>query len=236
MIPWIDTQKPVFPPSELAQVEPDGLLCAGGNLEVKTLVMAYQQGIFPWYSDGQPILWWSPDPRMVLTPEVFHLTRRMKRFIRTTPLTVTVNRAFDRVITECSLTPRKDQDGTWITDDMLTAYCALHESGFSHSIEVWDEQELVGGLYGVALGKVFFGESMFSRTSNASKLALAGLVLSGKFQLIDCQQHTPHLESVGAKLLPRQIFLARLQELTDNNPVSFEISQETGSWMGRTSA
>ncbi|MCL6269894.1 leucyl/phenylalanyl-tRNA--protein transferase [Sansalvadorimonas sp. 2012CJ34-2] len=232
MIPWIDEQNPIFPPTELALVEPDGLLCAGGNLNIETLVAAYRQGIFPWYSEGQPILWWSPDPRMVLTPEIFHLSRSMKRFVKTTKLRVTSNSAFPEVISACASIARAGQEGTWITDEMQQAYCDLHQKGYAHSVEVWNQSQLVGGLYGIALGKVFFGESMFSLTSNASKLALTGLVSSGLFELIDCQQHTPHLESLGAKLMSRHVFLARVNELVDNSPVSLVISQETSSWMG----
>ncbi len=215
MIPWIDEQHPAFPPVEQALKDPDGLLCAGGNLLPETLVSAYSQGIFPWYSDGQPLLWWSPDPRMILTPRTLHISRSMQKFMKKMCWKVTADQCFAQVIHACSIAPREDQNGTWITAEMQEAYIQLHQHGFAHSVEVHDESgELVGGLYGVALGRVFFGESMFSRASNASKVALIHLMQSGCFDLVDCQMHTPHLQTMGAECRPRSLFLKAVQTLT----------------------
>ena len=214
MIPWIDPDNPHFPPVEQALTEPDGLLCAGGNLSVDTLVAAYRSGIFPWYSEDQPILWWSPDPRMVLMPSTFHISRSLARVIKRSYTRVTVNQAFEKVITACAEIPRDDQGGTWITDEMMEAYCQFHQAGFAQSVEVWNESgALVGGLYGVAMGRVFFGESMFSRERDSSKLALAGLMASGCYDLVDCQVHTPHLERLGARLMPRKLFVKQVAQL-----------------------
>ena len=214
MIPWLDEDNPVFPPVKQALKDPDGLLCAGGNLEPETLLQAYSHGIFPWYSEGQPLLWWSPDPRMVLTPQTLHISRSMKRFLRKMQWTVTTDKAFPNVIEACSAIPRDDQDGTWITEEMIQAYIQLHHLGFTHSVEVWNEHEhLIGGLYGVALGRVFFGESMFSLTANASKTALVSLMNSGCYDLVDCQMQTAHLETMGGQIQPRSVFLKAMQEL-----------------------
>ncbi|MTI14404.1 leucyl/phenylalanyl-tRNA--protein transferase [Sansalvadorimonas verongulae] len=214
MIPWIDEDNPVFPPVEQALKDPDGLLCAGGNLRPTTLLQAYSHGIFPWYSDGQPLLWWSPDPRMVLTPQTLHVSRSMKRFLRKMQWTVTADKAFPQVIEACSAIPRDDQDGTWITEEMMQAYINLYYLGFTHSIEVWDEKgKLIGGLYGVAMGRVFFGESMFSFETNASKTALVSLMNSGCYDLVDCQMHTAHLETMGGQIQPRSVFLIAMQTL-----------------------
>ena len=217
MIPWLDDLNPEFPSVEHALKEPDGLLCAGGNLSVSTLVSAYQQGIFPWFSDGQPILWWSPDPRMILTPEALRISKSMRKLLRQqrngARFQLTVDRAFSKVIQACAAI-RQRREGTWITDDMQSAYIAFHQAGYAHSVEVWLDDSLVGGLYGIAMGRVFFGESMFSRESNTSKLALIKLVQTELFDIVDCQVHTPHLESLGAYLLPRKSFTDRIRALT----------------------
>ncbi len=216
MIPWLDNLNPEFPPVEHALKEPDGLLCAGGNLSVDTLASAYRQGIFPWFSDGQPILWWSPDPRMILTPETLRVSKSMRKLLRQQrngkQFQLTANHAFTKVIQACAEI-REEHEGTWITDDMQTAYMDFHKAGYAHSIEVWLDDSLVGGLYGIAMGRVFFGESMFSRESNTSKLALISLLQTELFDVVDCQVHTPHLESLGAHLIPRNAFIERIQPL-----------------------
>lgn len=202
----------VFPPPDHA--EPDGLLAVGGDLSSKRLLWAYQLGIFPWYAEGQPILWWSPDPRLILEPKEFHISRRLSQTLKKGRFKVTFDQAFEPVIQACAVVPRKGQHGTWITPEMQQAYMRLHQLGFAHSAESWLKGELVGGVYGVSLGKCFFGESMFSCTSDASKVALATLVQQLKawdFHMIDAQVTTQHLLSLGAKEIPRQIFLKRLQ-------------------------
>jgi len=202
----------IFPPPDLS--EPDGLLAVGGDLRIERLLLAYSMGIFPWYDQDTPILWWSPDPRLVLDPAGVHVSRSLARTLRQGRFQVTVDRAFDRVVRGCSLQPRPDQEGTWILPEVIDAYGRLHRAGFAHSIEVWQDQQLVGGLYGVSLGRAFFGESMFSRVSNASKVALVylGALLSAwQFNVIDCQMTTPHLERMGAYEIPRAQFLERLQ-------------------------
>ncbi|MCK5893547.1 MAG: leucyl/phenylalanyl-tRNA--protein transferase [Endozoicomonadaceae bacterium] len=217
MIPWLDDLHPEFPPVDQALIEPDGLLCAGGNLSVATLVSAYQQGIFPWFSGEQPILWWSPNPRMVLTPDTLLISKSLRKLIRkqhnSGHFCLTVNRDFLSVIKACAET-RKSSGGTWITSDMQSAYFDLHRAGFAHSIEVWSENNLAGGLYGIAIGHVFFGESMFSRQSNTSKLALVALLRSTLFELVDCQVHTSHLASLGAHLIERPNFLNKIGTLS----------------------
>ncbi|AUU90154.1 leucyl/phenylalanyl-tRNA--protein transferase [Phytobacter diazotrophicus] len=202
-----------FPSPEAALREPNGLLALGGDLSPARLLMAYQRGIFPWFSPGDPILWWSPDPRAVLWPTEFHVSRSMKRFHKSSPYRVTINHAFGRVIDGCT----EDRDeGTWITPDVVLAYHRLHELGHAHSIEVWEEDELVGGMYGVSQGRLFCGESMFSRRVNASKTAL--MVFSHAFardggQLIDCQVLNSHTASLGAVEIPRREYLEWLREL-----------------------
>ena len=189
----------IFPPVDLA--ENDGLLAVGGDLSVERLVLAYSKGIFPWYSAGDPILWWSPNPRMVLFPDEFHCSKRLARTLRQDTFTVTFDRDFGRVIRGCA-DPRKSQSETWIVDDMISAYCELHQEGWAHSIECWQHSKLVGGVYGVAIGGCFFGESMFSRVSDSSKVAFATLVTKLKgwqFDVIDCQVHSDHLRSLGAR-------------------------------------
>lgn len=203
----------LFPPPALARE--DGLLAVGGDLSVPRLLLAYQHGIFPWYSPGEPILWWSPDPRLVLFPEEFHLAKRLARTIRQQVFSITFDTAFAQVIRACGQTRRKEGQGTWLDEDMIGAYCALHDQGYAHSVECWQGEELVGGLYGVALGAVFFGESMFSLVSDSSKVALAGLVerLKGwDFELIDCQVGTGHLQRLGAREIPGAEFSSRLAE------------------------
>ena len=202
-----------FPDPGLA--EEDGLLAVGGDLSTERILHAYAQGIFPWYSDGQPILWWSPDPRMVLIPSEFKCSKRLERERRNPAWTVTVDTHFEDVVNHCARMSRPEQDGTWITKEMCDAYGVLHRKGYAHSVEAWKEGTLAGGLYGVSLGRCFFGESMFSLEPNASKIALAALVdhlLDRGVELIDCQVHTPHLESLGARDIPRDSFLALLEK------------------------
>jgi len=207
-----------FPPPEMALREPNGLLAMGGDLSPARLLNAYHRGIFPWFSPGDPILWWSPDPRAVLVPQEFHFSRSMKRFHRRSPYHVTMNRAFAEVIEGCA----SDRDeGTWITPEVKRAWWRLFDLGYAHSVEVWRDGELVGGMYGLALGQIFCGESMFSRSENASKTAL--LVFCQHFsqhggQLIDCQVLNPHTASLGAKEIPRIEYLLTLSRLA-NTPV-----------------
>ena len=198
-----------------------GLLAAGGMLDVPTLVKAYAQGIFPWYSAGQPILWWSTDPRMVLRPEAFKLHRSLRKtltkLVNEQRVVIRIDHSFERVIRACAHTPRDGQDGTWILPAMVQAYCGLHAAGHAHSVEAWIDGELAGGLYCINLGGVVFGESMFSRRSDASKIALAALVALARHHslpLIDCQQNTPHLSSLGGELMPRQAFLRQVKQLS----------------------
>jgi leucyl/phenylalanyl-tRNA---protein transferase len=212
---WLDPHGPIaFPPPESAFRDPNGLLAAGGDLSPERLVHAYQRGIFPWFSDGQPILWWSPDPRTVLYPQRFHLSRSLRKRAAAGDDEVTLDRAFAAVMRGCAA-PRRDQGGTWINDPMLAAYQRLFELGIAHSVEVWREQRLIGGVYGLAMGAVFFGESMFSAERDASKLAL--LWLTGQlsrwgYALIDCQVSSAHLLSIGAEEMRRRQFLELLHE------------------------
>ena len=224
MIPWLDVLDP-FPPVERALVQPNGLLAAGGDLSVERLLEAYRRGIFPWYSEGEPVLWWSPDPRMVLYPEEIKLTRSLRKRLRKGDYEVRADSCFSRVMRACA-EPRRRQPGTWITRDMLDAYAALHARGVAHSIETWIDGELAGGLYGVALGRMFFGESMFTRVADASKIALAHLarqLARWGFGMIDCQMATPHLASLGAREIRRTAFMRSLSELV-NYP------NRTGGW------
>lgn len=213
MLPWLPLSPVFFPPVQDALDAPDGLLAAGGDLCPERLLLAYRSGIFPWYSDDQPLLWWSPDPRMVLFPDEIRIRRSLAKRIRNGGFQLTTNQAFDDVVSACAA-PRAEQPGTWITDEMRSAYHQLHRLGAARSIEVWQQQSLVGGLYGIALGPVFFGESMFSRVPDASKVALAWLARSmsaGQGRLIDCQMHTPHLASLGARDIPRDTFTGYLE-------------------------
>jgi leucyl/phenylalanyl-tRNA--protein transferase len=198
----------LFPEPDLA--EPDGLLAVGGDLSTPRLLLAYQNGIFPWYSDDTPILWYSPHERFVLYPQELKISKSMRRVLRSGKFEVTTNTCFAEVIKACSVAPREGQDGTWITDDMQAAYIKLHQDGYAHSVEVWEQNELVGGLYGMWVGEVFCGESMFSRVSNASKTALIYLCQTNRFKLIDCQVHTSHLESMGARMISREQYIAVL--------------------------
>lgn len=220
MIPWLGPQDP-FPPLSRAASEPNGLLAAGADLSVPRLLDAYSHGIFPWFSEGQPILWWSPDPRMVLFPAELRISRSLGKSWRKGAFAVRADTSFPEVMAACS-EPRPGQDGTWITAPMLQAYTDLHRRGIAHSVETWIDGKLAGGLYGVALGRVFFGESMFSRVTDASKLALLALVKQLRrwnFGLIDCQMNTPHLASLGAREIPRADFTRRLRELVHYPPI-----------------
>lgn len=186
----------------------EGLVAVGGDLSVERMVLAYQSGIFPWFNDAEPILWWSPNPRFVLFPVKLKISKSMKQVLRKKEFTVTFDTAFKEVINECSHAKRKDQPGTWITQSMIEAYIDLHDAGFVKSVEVWQNENLVGGLYGVDLGNgVFCGESMFSKLSNASKVGFITFIQRGNYKLIDCQLHTNHLKSLGAEEIPRMEFL-----------------------------
>jgi leucyl/phenylalanyl-tRNA--protein transferase len=202
-----------FPPVSQALAEPDGLLAAGGDLSCDTLLRAYARGIFPWFSDGDPILWWSPDPRLVLDPADFHCQRSLAKRLRRGEFRFSLDHAFPAVLDACASTPRHGETGTWIVPAMSSAYNAMHLAGHAHSVEVWQRDELVGGLYGICLGSTFFGESMFSHASDASKAALALLcALSPALGIdqVDCQVETAHLQRLGASNMPRQAFIARL--------------------------
>ena len=203
----------VFPPPYLASKE--GLLAIGGDLSPRRLLLAYRNGIFPWYSEGEPILWWSPDPRLVLYPAELKVSRSLRKVVRQDIFECTMDRAFEKVIAECAQVRLENRQGTWIVDDMVRAYCRLHESGFAHSVEVWRDNRLAGGLYGISLGKCFFGESMFTRITNASKVALVALAEYVKqldFALIDCQITTAHLTRFGAREISRAQYLDELAE------------------------
>lgn len=208
----------VFPPAELAEEE--GLLAVGGDLSVDRLLLAYSQGIFPWFSEENPIMWWTPDPRLVLFPDEFKISRSLKQTIKKGVYDVTVDKAFPNVIGACAKTKRQGERGTWITPEMIEAYTELHRRGYAHSIESWHNGKLVGGLYGVALGSIFFGESMFSKMSDASKTAFAFLVERLKksgCKLIDCQVSTPHLKSLGARDISRKEFMRLLSDAIYEN-------------------
>jgi leucyl/phenylalanyl-tRNA--protein transferase len=206
------TDEIAFPPPDHA--EPDGLLAVGGDLRSDRLLLAYELGIFPWYAHDQPILWWSPDPRIIFEPRQFHLSRRLQQKLRQKKIRLTFDRAFSEVIQACAAVPREGQQGTWITREMINAYTRLHKMGFAHSAESWLDGELAGGVYGVSLGRCFFGESMFFRKTDASKVALAGLMSllrDWNFDFLDAQVTNPHLLRLGGKEIPRAIFLKRLK-------------------------
>lgn len=206
-----------FPPVESALRDPNGLLAMGGDLSLERLLDAYRHGIFPWFSPGEPILWWSPDPRMVLEPQAIRVTRSLAKRIRNGGFELRVDTAFAEVMRACAA-PRADAFGTWISPAMVAAYTRLFEAGYAHSVETWHDGRLVGGLYGVAIGRMFYGESMFSREPDASKVALVQLARQLErwgFGLIDCQMETPHLASMGARTMPRAVFTARLAELVN---------------------
>ena len=218
-LPELTDDKSYFPDTREALDDPDGLLAMGGDLTPTRIFNAYHQGIFPWYSDGQPILWWSPKSRALIEAGTCHISKSMRREINKNRFTITVNKAFNDVINRCAA-PRDTQAGTWITDSMTKAYIALHEQGHCHSIEVWENEQLVGGLYGVCVGSVFCGESMFSTVNNSSKIAF--IALNQHFNkhggtLIDCQMQTSHLSSLGVKTRPREDFIRYLKEDLSNN-------------------
>ena len=215
MITWLRSDS-AFPPIEAALDEPNGLLAAGGDLSPGRILAAYRRGIFPWFGAGQPILWWSPDPRMVLYVDEFHLSHSLRKRVKRREFDIRVDTAFNDVIEQCAQTPRRGQLGTWITPAIIDAYRELHAEGYGHSVEAWRDGELVGGLYGLALGRMFFGESMFAQERDASKVALAGLAKVLRrldVPLIDCQQETTHLASLGARPIPRRVFAAHLSAL-----------------------
>lgn len=219
---WLEEDELNFPHPEFANE--DGILAVGGDLSPERLLLAYQNGIFPWFNPEDPIIWWSPNPRFVLFPEELRVSKSMRPYFNQQKFTLTVNKSFEQVIYNCSEQERRGQGGgTWITDDMMTAYCHLNELGYAHSVEVWQGEDLVGGLYGVALGKIFFGESMFMKVSNASKFGFIALVRKLKelgYWIIDCQQNTRHLASLGGRSISRLDFLEYIernkQQETDN--------------------
>ena len=224
MTVFLLTDKIAFPPPHLASKE--GLLAVGGDLSRKRLLHAYRMGIFPWFSHDEPILWWSPDPRLVLYPHEIKISKTLKKTIRKGVFKVTMDTAFAQVITQCAQIRLQNNQGTWIVEDMIHAYCKLHETGFAHSVEAWYQGELAGGLYGVSLGKCFFGESMFTRISNASNVTLVKLVeyLNAlSFDMIDCQLTTQHLLRFGAREIPRVKFLKQLEK-------SLKASTKIGKW------
>jgi leucyl/phenylalanyl-tRNA--protein transferase len=228
MIPWLEQGSP-FPPIHAALKHPNGLLAAGGDLSAERLLEGYRRGIFPWFSGGDPILWWSPDPRTVLFPDELKISRSLAKTLRNRRYEIRFDHAFDAVMAACAA-PRAGEPGTWISEDMREAYGRLYRLGHAHSVETWIDAELAGGLYGVALGQVFFGESMFSRVKDASKIALAALVAhlrSSGFGLIDCQMRTRHLESLGAREIPRRQFARLLEEL-------IHYPRPPGDWSGAT--
>ena len=207
---------------------PEGIVAVGGNLSPGMLLSAYRQGIFPWYANDDPILWWSPDPRCVILPQDLHVSKSMRKILKHDILRVSLDTCFSEVVASCQTIPRKNQGGTWITEEMREAYKKLHDLGFAHSIEVWDGKMLVGGLYGLSLGHCFFGESMFSRVSNASKVALIRLMeilIELEFELFDCQIYSPHLDTIGATQITRDEFLRRLKK-------SLRAETVRGSWTG----
>ena len=224
---WLDADSnSPFPPLEQALTDPNGLLAVGGDLSSARLLNAYRHGVFPWYNPGEPILWWSPDPRCVLYPAQIKISRSLRKTLNKQPFEIRFDTAFSEVMQACAQ-PRDKQAGTWITREMLKGYVDMHELGFGHSIECWQNNQLVGGLYGLAIGRVFFGESMFSRVTDASKVALVTLcqwLLSQGFEMIDSQVHTPHLESMGAQLIPRTEYAALINALTQGGP-------QPGKWV-----
>ncbi|HCS89477.1 MAG: leucyl/phenylalanyl-tRNA--protein transferase [Thiohalocapsa sp. PB-PSB1] len=214
-----------FPPVSEALTEPDGLLAIGGDLSVKRLIHAYRHGIFPWYGENDPILWWSPDPRTILVPDEIRISRSLRKFLRKSPFEVTMDRDFRSVIHACAM-PREPGGGTWLMPEMISAYRKLHALGIAHSVEVWKDGMLAGGLYGIAVGAAFFGESMFTRIDNASKIALVYLcrrLSTWNFRLIDCQVQTDHLLRMGARHIPRTKFIHMLEQLRDR-------PSPTGCW------
>lgn len=236
-LPWLDEDPDApFPSAASALREPDGLLAAGGDLTAGRLLNAYRHGIFPWFSEGQPILWWCPDPRMVFRTDAVHVSRRFRRTLRHLPWRVRADTAFDEVIGACAHRSRPGQHGTWITSGMQSAYRELHRMGHAHSIEVFDGARLVGGVYGVAIGRMFFGESMFSGESGGSKVALLALarrLREWKWPLIDAQVENPHLVAMGAELLQRPEFLSLVAELTTAPERARSWTSRFGDWPAR---
>ena len=222
-IPFLapDDDQTLFPSVSSALNEPNGLLMAGGNLSPKRLLSAYRAGVFPWFEEGEPILWWSPDPRCVIWPGEIRVTKSLSKTIRSGRYEVTENLAYREVMKQCGA-PRKGSSGTWVTDEMIDAYCELNKLGVARSLEVWMDHRLVGGLYGIQLGLVFIGESMFSKERDASKVALAHLAQSDRYQLIDCQLETAHLNSMGATTISRERYIEYLNEFgnTAINPLN----------------
>lgn len=204
-LPWLEDTDYKFPDASTALIEPDGLLVASTRLTPELVIDAYKKGIFPWYSDEQPVLWWSPDPRCVLYPEKFHVSRSFRRTLNKLPFEIKTNTAFREVMLSCAK-PRSDEAGTWITDKMLSVYCELHETGIAHSIECWHQDKLVGGMYGLVLGDIFFGESMFSTMKDASKTAMHYLCTTIRPFLVDAQVYSGHLETLGAEEIDRNEF------------------------------
>ena len=218
MIPLLGPRTP-FPPLDAALDDPNGLLAATRELTPARLIDAYRHGIFPWSGDDEPVLWWSPDPRMVLPTDELRVTRSLRKLVRQARFDIRADSAFREVMEACAATPRPGQGGTWITSSMIDAYCELHARGCAHSVEAWRDGQLVGGLYGVALGRMFFGESMFARVTDASKVALVhlvGMLRARGYPLIDCQQETAHLASFGARPVPRRLFAERLAALVNS--------------------
>ncbi|MDE1184016.1 leucyl/phenylalanyl-tRNA--protein transferase [Paraburkholderia sp.] len=234
MVPWLGPNE-AFPPVERALGESSGapgLLAASADLLPSRLIEAYRRGIFPWYSDGQPVLWWSPDPRMILRPSEFKvspsLRKTLKRVLRDDAWEIRVDHAFAAVMRACAQAPRHGQRGTWITSDVIDAYSALHRTGDAHSIETWHEGRRVGGLYGVAFGRMFFGESMFAEVTDASKIALSALVghlRRHQIEMIDCQQNTSHLASLGGREIARKAFIAHVRASVDATPIPWRFDK-----------
>lgn len=237
-LPWLDTNDLAFPPTSEALAEPNGLLAVGGDLTPARILHAYQLGIFPWYSEDQPILWWSPNPRLVIKPNLIHISKSLRKLLKKNNFRVTADQQFSAVLKACAEPRDIDNPGTWITPEMAQAYQDLHKLGHAHSIEVWEHEMLVGGLYGLSLGQVFFGESMFSIADNASKVALVYLcsqLQQWGFQLIDCQVESDHLISLGAANIPRKEFEQYLQKYTNivsnnTNKASAGTPQNPGKW------
>jgi leucyl/phenylalanyl-tRNA--protein transferase len=227
MIPFLGPADP-FPPVEHALADPDGLLAAGGTLTLKRLVEAYRHGIFPWFNEGDPVLWWSPDPRTVLVPSRVHVSHSLRKRLKKDAFLLTIDQAFARVLDGCAA-PRAQEAGTWLTPQMRRAYSALHNAGLAHSVEVWMDGELVGGIYGVAMGRMFFGESMFTRRTDASKIAMVRLSAQldrWRFPLIDCQLATDHLHSLGAESMPRRQFVRAVERLVKEPAPKWEMDED----------
>ncbi len=224
MIPWLaGVPDAPFPSLDSALVEPDGLLAAGGDLSILRLLNAYRHGIFPWFSEDDPILWWSPNPRMIIKTDSVHISRRLHRTLTRGQFKLTLNTAFNEVIEACSA-PRTEQDGTWIIPVIKEAYCQLHQAGHAHSLEVWMDDCLVGGIYGVSIGRMFFGESMFHRRTDASKIALVSLcdwLAKNRIDRLDCQVQSPHLIRMGAVRISRHEFLREIEQRCQQSPITF---------------